>query len=196
MALAVTSCTRTEHEGNATPVVINRTQFSPPPRHGQRIGSATVLNTVSARHVFSNPAAPDQFVLQMRGPQVVSSRLLFCVISSKGDTLRQEVLPARLLLDDPTLQDNVSASVRDQEVSILRGMNRFFSADRFVQPAVPATTAQPAELDAQAWNSLRNDPAAVGFDYFSNENTEQRLAFSRRLGKVVVLPASQPEARL
>lgn len=195
LALAVSSCARAEHEASAAPTSIDRTQFTPPPRHGQRVGSATVLNTVSVRHIFSDPAVPDQFVLQLRGPQVVSGQLLFCIISGKGDTLRQEVLPARLLLDDPTLRDNASASVRDQQVSILRGMNHFFAPGCFVQPAVAAAATQPAGLDAQAWNGLRNDPAAVGFNYPSNEGSERRLAFSRRLSKVVEL-TEQPTARL
>jgi len=108
------------------------------------------------------------------------------VVSSKGDTLRHEVLPATALLDDPTLRNNQSASVRDKEISILRGMNAFFSDSHFVQPAVPATATQPAEVDVQAWTSLRNDPRAVGFDYPSGTG-ETRLAYSRQLGRVLLL---------
>ena len=80
-------------------------------------------------------------------------------------------MPATALIDDRTLRDNQSASVRDREISILRGMNAFFSADHFVQPAVPAAATQPAEVSTQAWASLRSDPRAVGFDYPSNGET-------------------------
>nr|GFD58973.1 hypothetical protein [Tanacetum cinerariifolium] len=57
------------------------------------------------------------------------------------------------------------ATVRDQEIAILRRMNNFFAEDHFTHPAVPTSAAQPAELDAKAWDSLRADPAAIGFDY-------------------------------
>jgi hypothetical protein len=65
-------------------------------------------------------------------------------------------------------------------------MNGFFSPSHFVQPAVPAGATQPAEVDTQAWTSLRNDPKAVGFDYPSGTG-ETRLAYSRQLNKVVVI---------
>ena len=56
-----------------------------------------------------------------------------------------------------------------------------------MQPAVPATAPQPAEVDTQAWTSLRNDPTAVGFDYPGASGSSYRLAYSRQLGRAVVL---------
>jgi hypothetical protein len=182
--LAASSC-NTERE-TATSTKNPRTEFTPPNGRGQRIGGATVLNTVRTTHTFSDPQAPDNFILQMRGPRVLSSRVHLFVVNSKGDTLRHEVLPATALLDDRTLRSNQSATVRDKEISILRGMNNFFSPSHFVQPAVPTNATQPAELDAQAWTSLRNDPRAVGFDYPSGSG-ETRLAYSRQLNKVLVI---------
>ena len=185
LLLAVSSCVSTERE-TMTSSKDPRTEFQPPRGRGERIGGATVLNTVRTTHTFSNPKAPDNFILQMRGPRVLSSRVHLFVVSSTGDTLRHEVLPATALLDDRTLRNNQSATVREKEISILRGMNNFFSASHFVQPAVPTTAAQPAELDAQAWTSLRNDPRAVGFDYPSGSG-ETRLAYSHQLNKVLVI---------
>ncbi|MBO2033044.1 hypothetical protein J4D99_16730 [Siccationidurans ginsengisoli] len=183
--LTVSSCVSTERE-TATSTKNPRDEFTPPNGRGQRVGGATVLNTVRTTHTFSDPQAPDNFILQMRGPRVLSSRVHLFVVSSKGDTLRHEVLPATALLDDRTLRSNQSATVRDKEISILRGMNSFFSPSHFVQPAVPSTATQPAELDTQAWTSLRDDPKAVGFDYPSGTG-ESRLAYSRQLNKVLVI---------
>jgi hypothetical protein len=183
--LTASSCVSTERE-TATSTKDPRAEFTPPNGRGERVGGATVLNTVRTTHPFSDPKEPDNFILQMRGPRVLSSRIHLYIVSSKGDTLRHEVMPATALLDDRTLRNNQSATVRDKEISILRGMNAFFSPDRFVQPAVPASATQPAELDTQAWTSLRNDPRAVGFDYPSGSG-ESRLAYSRQLNKVLVI---------
>ena len=183
--LGIASCVNTEREA-ATSTVDSRTQFTPPNGKGQRIGGATVLNTVRATHQFSDPKAADAFVLQMRGARIMTSRVHFMVISSHGDTLRHEVLPAQTFLDDPTLQSNQAASVREKEISILRGMNAFFSANKFVQPALPTNFHQPPELDTRTWTALRNDPNSVGFDYIV-PGGNKRLAYSRQLGHAVVI---------
>ncbi len=184
LLLAATSCVNTERDIVASPV--SRTEFTPPRGRGERVGGATVLNTVRTTHPFSDPNSVDMFILQLRGPRILSGRLHLVVLSSQGDTLRHEVLPPTALIDDPTLRDNQSASVRDREISILRGMNGFFDPKHFVQPAVSATATQPAELDTQAWASLRNDTRAVGFDYPSGRG-DSRLTYSRQLGKVLVI---------
>ncbi|MGI4870618.1 MAG: hypothetical protein ACRYFX_05500 [Janthinobacterium lividum] len=183
--LGIASCVNTEHE-TTTSSVDPRTQFTPPNGKGQRVNGATVLNTVRTTHFFSDPGKADAFVLQMRGPRILTSQVHFFIVSSHGDTLRHEVLPARIFLDDPALRDNAAASVRDREISILRGMNSFFTADKFVQPAVPADSHQPAELDTKVWTSLRNDPTAVGFDYTAASGGK-RLAYSRQLGRAVLM---------
>lgn len=185
LSLSLTSCVNTERE-TATSSRGPRTEFTPPKGRGERVGGATVLNTVRATHIFSDPKNPDTFVLQLRGPRVLSSRLHLIVLSSKGDTLRHEVLPASVLLTDPTLKDNQSASVREREISVLHSMNTFFGDSHFVRPAVPAAATMPAGLDAQAWASLRNDPAAVGFDYPGSKG-ETRLVYARQLGRVVAI---------
>ncbi|TDN39520.1 hypothetical protein A8B98_20040 [Hymenobacter sp. UV11] len=183
--LTAASCASTERE-TATSSRGPRTEYSPPKGRGERVGGATVLNTVRTTHIFSDPKNPDTFVLELRGPRVLSSRLHLSVLSSKGDTLHREVLPTSVLLTDPTLKDNLSASVREREISVLRGMNTFFGDSHFVQPAVPAVATPPAGLDAQAWASLRRDPAAVGFHYPGSKG-ETRLIYARQLGRVVVL---------
>ena len=187
LLLTATACVNTERDiATSAAPRSSRTEFTPPRGRGERVGGTTVLNTVRTTHPFSDPKAPDTFILQMRGPRVLSSHLYLLVLSSKGDTLSRAVLPAAALIDDPTLRDNQSASVRDREISILRGMNNFFGPSHFVQPAVPATAVAPAGVPAPAWASLRNDPTAVGFDYPSGTG-ESRLAYSRQLGKAVVI---------
>lgn len=181
-----TSCVNSERE-TSTSTKDPRSQYIPPTGTGRRIGSTTVLNTVRASHSFSDPKTKDNFLLQLRGPRILTSRLHLIVTSAKGDTLRHDVLPARALLQSAEARNSKLTTVRDQEIFVLHGMNTFFTEDHFTHPAVSASGAQPAGLDAQAWASLRADPTAVGFDYPDAAGSEQRLAYSRQLGRAVVI---------
>jgi hypothetical protein len=181
-----TSCINTEREV-ATSTKDPRSVYVPPASTGRRISGATVLNTVRATHSFSDPKTKDNFLLQLRGPRILTSRVHLIVLSAQGDTLRHEVMPARALLAGSTAQDSKMATVRDQEIAILRRMNNFFAEDNFTHPAVPASATQPAELDAKAWDSLRADPATIGFDYPGAAGNEMRLAYSRQLRRAVAI---------
>ncbi len=187
LIVQMTSCVSTEREVSSSSVD-PRTSYTPPPTGARtRVGTKTVLNTVSATHTFSDPKTQDHFVLQLRGPRVLTAQAHLIVTSSTGDTLRHEVMPARALLHENSLSDPQSASVRDKEIAILQGMNSFFSDGHFSQPAVPADAEQPAELDTKTWSALRADPTAVGFDYTGSGGGERRMTYVRKLGKAVVI---------
>lgn len=187
LAGQLSSCVSTEREVN-TSTVDPRTTYRPPAAGDRtRVSNKTVLNTVSTTHAFSDPNKKDNFILQLRGPRVLTSQAHLIVTSSTGDTLRHEVLPARVLLTEKALNDPQSASVREKEIAILQGMNNFFSDAHFMQPAVPAGTDQPAEVDSKTWSALREDPTAVGFDYPVTDGAERRMTYARKLGKAVVL---------
>ena len=187
ITLQFASCVSTEREVSSSTVDPRSTYTPPAAGDRTRVGTKTVLNTVSATHSFSDPNTQDNFVLQLRGPRVLSAQAHLIVLSSKGDTLRHEVLPARALLNDKELIDSQSVSVREKEIAILQSMNSFFAAGHFSQPAVPAGAEQPAELDTKTWAALREDPTAVGFDYIGMGGTERRLAYVRKLGKAILI---------
>ncbi|GAB3672200.1 hypothetical protein GCM10027594_35070 [Hymenobacter agri] len=183
----LTSCVSTEREAS-TSTKDPRATYTPPPAGSRtRINGKTVLNTVRATHAFSNPGTDDNFVLQLRGERVLTGQAHLIVTSSTGDTIRHEVMPARALLTHADAGLARSASVRDQEIAILQAMNSFFTPAHFTQPAVPAGTAQPAEMDTKTWVTLREDPTAVGFDYTGAGGAERRMAYSQKLGKAVVI---------
>lgn len=188
LLLSLSACVTTDREIGTTSRD-PREVFTPTPeRERARLTSKSVLQTVRASHTFSDPATKDNFVLQLRGPRVLTGRAHLIVLSATGDTLRHEVLPARALLDERTLDDPRAASVRDQEIAILRGMNAFFRDEQFSQPAVPPSAEQPAELDTQTWQALRADRSAVGFDYPADgSRNERRLTYVRKLGRAIVI---------
>jgi hypothetical protein len=187
LALQFASCVSTEREVSSS-TVDPRTTYTPPPAGSRtRVGARTVLNTVSTTHAFSDPATKDNFTLELRGPRVLTAQAHLIVTSSKGDTLRHEVIPARALLSEKALSDPQASSVRDQEIAILQGMNAFFADAHFMQPAVPAGAEQPAEMDTNTWAALREDPTAVGFDYTGAGGAERRITYARKLRKAVVI---------
>ncbi|WP_201982279.1 hypothetical protein [Hymenobacter rubidus] len=187
LSLQLASCVSTEREvSNST--VDPRSTYTPPAAGSRtRVSGKTVLNSVSTTHAFSSPTSEDRFVLELRGPRVLTAQAHLIVTSATGDTLRHEVIPARALLSEKALTDSQAASVRDQEIAILQGMNAFFSSAHFTQPAIPAGAEQPAEVDAKTWSALREDPSTVGFDYTAAGGAERRMAYARKLGKTVVI---------
>ena len=182
---AAFSCATTEREAANTNKDPRTTYVPPAPGARNHLNSQTVLNTVHTAHVFSNPKTRDYFTLQLRGSRILTGQAHLIVTSLAGDTLRHEVLPARALLADQA--DARPTTARDQEIAILRGMNTFFAASHFSQPAVPAREDQPAEVDAAVWQALRADPAAVAFDFPGPDGSERRLTYVRKMHKAVVL---------
>ena len=186
-SLQLTSCVSVDREAS-TSTKDPRATYTPPPAGSRtRINGKTVLNTVRAAHAFSDPNSNDNFMLQLRGERVLTSQVHLIVTNNMGDTIRHEVMPARALLAHADARMARSASVRDQEIAILQDMNTFFAPTRFTQPAVPAGTEQPAEMDTKTWATLREDPAAVGFDYTGADGGERRMAYSRKLGRAIVI---------
>jgi hypothetical protein len=187
LSLQLSSCVSTDREvSNST--VDPRATYKPPVAGDRtRVSSKTVLNTVSRTRSFSDPKTKDNFILQLRGPRVLTAQAHFIVTSSTGDTLRHEVMPARALLSEKALNDPQAATIREKEIAILQGMNNFFADGRFSQPAVPADAQQPAELDTKTWAALREDPTIVGFDYVGAGGGERRMAYVPKLRKAVVI---------
>jgi hypothetical protein len=181
-----TSCINTEREvgtsKNAQKV------FTPSPEGSRsRLSERSVLRTVNASHYFSNTKTKDNFILQLRGTKIATAQANFIILSSKGDTLRKEVLPASALINERDLADPQAATTRDKEIAILQGMNSFFRDDRFVQPAIPKASVQPQNVDVMSWSSVKEDNKAVGFDYIGAGGRERRLAYSKKLSKAVVV---------
>ena len=187
ISLLLPACLNTEKEIGTTDKDPRATFTPPAASERSRMSSASVLNTVQASHVFSNPVQPDKFVLQLRGLRILTGQVHLMVLSAAGDTLRHEVLPARALLSEEALADPAASSSRDKEIAILKRMNTFFALDNFVQPAVPVTAEQPAEFSTAAWTALKADPSTVAFDCPGRDGGLRRLAYSKSMGKVLVI---------
>ena len=181
--LQMTSCITTEREvGNAK---TGQKVFNPTP--GNRITSRSILNKVNAQHYFTNTKAKDQFVLLLQGSKIVNAQARFIILTSAGDTIRKETIPATALFKASDLDDPQAATIRDKEIAILKGMNGFFREDRFTQPAIPRSAVVPGNVDAKAWSAVRADTKAVGFDYIAAGGKERRIAYAKTLQKAVII---------
>jgi hypothetical protein len=185
LLLQTSSCITSEREAGT--VRDPAATFTPKPaRARSRVNENTVLRTVNSSHYFSNPQSKDIFILQLRGPKILSARAHFIILSSTGDTLRAESMPATALLRNQELADPQAATIREKEVAILQSMNAFFRQEHFTKPALPDSATPPTEVDAQAWQAVKEDPGAVGFDYVTS-GRERRLAYAPKLRKAVVV---------
>ena len=186
LLLLTTSCLNTDREVGTSRN--SDRSYTPIPEGARgRVTERTVLRTVNLAHHFSSSKSKDSFVLQLRGTKILNSQARLIIVSSTGDTLRKELLPATVLLDERLLDDPQAVTVRDKEIAILQGMNAFFREDKFTQPAVPRTTTQPSDIDALAWQAVREDNRAVGFDYTAAGGKERRLAYAKKLRKAVIV---------
>ncbi|UOR07089.1 hypothetical protein MUN82_08305 [Hymenobacter aerilatus] len=180
----VTSCINTEREvGNSK----NADKAYSPPTESNRLTTRSILNTVRATHYFSSAKTKDNFILQLQGAKILNAQARFIILTSTGDTLRKEMIPAIALIEARNLEDPQAATTRAKEIAILQAMNTFFADDRFTQPAVPRTATQPANVDAENWRAVKADTKAVGFDYTSNTGRERRIAYAKTLGKAVII---------
>ena len=181
--LQTTSCITTEREVSTSKNA--QKVYNPAP--GSRITERSVLNKVNAQHYFTSTKSKDQFVLVLQGSRIVNSRARFIILSSTGDTIRKEIIPAAALLKASDLDDPQSATIRDKEIAILKGMNSFFREDRFTQPAIPRSTPQPTDISVQEWAAVQADSKAIGFDYIAAGGKERRIAYAKKLQKAVVI---------
>ncbi|WP_143436396.1 hypothetical protein [Hymenobacter crusticola] len=183
LLLQMTSCITTEREvgtGKASQKTYN-------PTAGNRITSRSVLSKVNAQHYFTSTKAKDQFVLVLQGSKIVSAQASLVILTSTGDTIRKEVIPATALLKASDLDDPQAATVRDKEIAILKAMNNFFHEDHFTQPAIPRAAVPPTNVDTKAWSAVHADTKAVGFDYIAAGGKERRIAYAKTLQKAVII---------
>ncbi|WP_156126325.1 hypothetical protein [Hymenobacter sp. DG25B] len=184
--LVQSSCITTERESASSK---NPDRVFTPTPEGQRarLTSKSILNSVRTTHHFSDNKTKDNFVLLLQGTKILNSQARFIITSSKGDTLRNEVIPALALLDERELEDPQAATVRDKEIGILKGMNNFFRDDHFTSPAIPRSMTTAPVADQEAWQAVRDDNKSVGFDYITSGGRERRISYARKLNKAVIV---------
>lgn len=136
--------------------------------------------TNSTKHVFSDPNAADSFVIVLSGSDsLLDAHVKFEIIDHSGQSIHIDTFSASYLL---------GYDIENKEAYIKQRIREFFDKDNFLHPAIPPKDTMDADYtESKAnWEEIKANPGAVGFYYLTGEENGQRIAYSRKLKKVVV----------
>jgi hypothetical protein len=132
---------------------------------------------------FSDPVKKDRFVISIEGKTILEGEFKFRIISSDSVELLNEKYPANYLIGyglDP------ESSVEDQENFIRKRIDEFFEDDNFNLPAIQRDQVYDMDYsDEEIWNDIMSDSTSVGFNYLIGEESGCRIAYSKKMKKVV-----------
>lgn len=149
------------------------------------------LKTVTKRHVFSNPGAPDVFKLEMRGKDILTGKATFTVTDASGQVIFREMLAAEDLEAAMVYEMKTpTATAAEREAYVRRRMDEFFADKNFQKPALTAKATYPTDnsIPRTAWDDLLKRPDAVSFSYLVGKEDRRRIAWSPGAKQVVHLP--------
>lgn len=168
---------------------------TPPAREIKSVPSGPVAATspdpvptlVERRHLFSNPAAPDVFRLEIEGDSLLTAPAVLSILSAEGDELYRLALPAGTL-EAPLvyeLKPGETATLARREAYVRQRMSSFFEEKSFVTPAVaPGAPYRPGLVTVAEWRALQQ-PGTVGFSFVAGKEDGYRLAWLPSQQRVV-----------
>lgn len=143
----------------------------------------TILASSTAKHVFSDPKIQDVFKLTIRGTSLLKADAIFEIVSSPGKVLYHETFKAYSLSNE---LETEGFSQKQEEEYIRKRVREFFNEKHFLKPAVRLKDKTDSDYsDMTVWNELRANKAAIGFQYLLSYENDRKIAYSKRLGKVV-----------
>lgn len=145
--------------------------------------SDTVLYKSESLHYFSSTTDKDSFKVTVMGQSIKDGRFKFQIITKDGQVILDESYETVMLLDyglkDNATEDEIEDYVKER-------IDKFFNEDNFSQPAISKDDTFDEDYGEKGiWDDIIADQTSVGFYYLIGEEAGQRIAFSKRLGKVV-----------
>ena len=144
------------------------------------------FQTSSIKHLFSDSLKKDTFKITLSGDSLLASQVTFEIIDSKGIDIYIDTFPAIYLLG---FASDVSDTRLKKEIYITNRIKEFFSPDNFLLPAIKKEGEMDPEysqIEKAIWNEIKSDPNKVGFYYLQGEEDGRRIAYSKKLQKVVI----------
>lgn len=142
----------------------------------------TLLKKSISRN-FSDPVKEDLFVISIEGKTVLEGEFKFRIVSHDSVLLLSQKYPSDYLIGyglDP------DASVADQANFIQKRIDEFFEAANFSLPAIARYEEYDMDYsDQEIWNDISSDSTSVGFYYLIGEESGCRIAYSKKMKKVV-----------
>jgi len=160
---------------------------TPPPHETESVSTgpaaatstAPVPTSVERRRVFSNPAAPDVFRLEIEGDSLLNASALLTISTAAGQEIYRQTLPPGTL--EATLVYALSPDEEPtparREAYVRERLTEFFDEGNFVSPAVsPGAAYHPGLVTAAEWRTLQQ-PGTVGFSFIVGKEDGYRLAW-------------------
>ena len=144
----------------------------------------TVLYINEVIHNFSSTADKDTFKIIVTGQSIKGGQFRFQIITKDGEIILDENYETTMLLDYG-LKPNPTDI--ETEEYLKNRIDNFFKVDNFHQPAISKTDTFDEDYSKmEIWDDIITDETSIGFYYLIGEEDGRHIAFSKKLGKVVL----------
>ena len=144
----------------------------------------SVLLKNEVLHNFSSLSLQDTFRIYATGTSILDGQFHFQIITSDASIIHDETLDTTWLLDYGAEGDTTLTA---KESYIRNRIENFFNDKNFRQPAISSTEVYEADYsDKTIWDDIKSDSTAIGFYYLVGKEDGRRVAYSKKLNKVVL----------
>ncbi len=145
-----------------------------------------VIYSKEALFKFSDMKQNDRFSLVLKGKSMETAQANFTITNSAGKILFSDSFPAEALINYALLPENDSINQLDKAYYIKKRANNFFDIKQFSFPAIKdASDFEPQYSAPDVWETIAQDPAAVGFHYVLHEESGRSIAFDKKNQRTV-----------
>ena len=142
----------------------------------------SILYEKEILHSFSSPVDMDSFKIYVTGQSIRDGQITFQIKTSKGQLILDEKYPSVYFVDY-----GFDKTSRTEEEYIKKRVDSFFDEKYFKQPAITADeTFDEDYSDKVTWDDINSDKSSIGFIYLIGEEDGRHIAYSKKLGKVVL----------
>lgn len=150
----------------------------------QKSDTSLVLLKNEVLHNFSSPSGKDTFRIQVTGPSITKGQVRFQIVTHDNKIIYDENFTTDWLLGYGVEGDTTQSQ---KENYITNRIDNFFTEKNFLKPAIHQTDRYDADYsDKTAWDDIKSDPTAIGFYYLIGKEDGRRIAYSKRLKKVLL----------
>lgn len=140
----------------------------------------------SEKVFFSNLKSKDNFILKLTGSSIRNATGTFIIINSNSDTLFYEEFNSIDLVGYGLSGADTTSFAIEEYIS--KRVSTFFDSKNFMSPALNTNSKFDSdEADSLSWFSVKEDTESVSFYFLIGEENMRAIAFSKKLGKVVVI---------
>ena len=150
-----------------------------------QVHNDTILVENRLNHPFSHPIKSDEFHIYIIGSNsILEGTVIFTIKDYNGTVIYTEKFPANELLGYHTDYHNKKD---EKEDFIEKRITEFFDQENFYNPAIKENDNFDSDYsNLEIWEDIRSDSTAIGFDYLIGEEDGRRIAYSKKLKKVVM----------